>query len=247
MSAVFLSDVHLRDADSVKSRLVIRFFQEVASRFEKIFILGDLFDVWPGTTPYLTKEFKPVTDTLRGLVKDGHSVYYIEGNHDFRLGKYFTEELGIQVFAQSIEMQLGKYRVYMMHGDLGNPKEIGYKALRFLLRRDTLHFALKAIPDKFIFDVGLKSSQVSRGYQSSRQSNKAEASIRQIYRQTAEQIFLKGYDVVLMGHTHLPDDVTTLVGGRQCRYINTGDWVRNFTYVEFDGERFTTRTHPVTQ
>ena len=48
-----------------------------------------------------------------------------------------------------------------------------------------------------------------------------------------------------MGHTHIPDDYSVEVDGRQCRYINTGDWVRHFTYLEFDGSQFYTRTHPV--
>ena len=61
----------------------------------------------------------------------------------------------------------------------------------------------------------------------------------------AEDIFQQGYDVVLMGHTHLPDDIETRVDGRPCRYINTGDWVRHFTYLEFDGSQFYTKTHPV--
>ena len=50
MTAIFLSDVHLRDSGSVKARLVIRFLQEVASRFEHIFILGDLLMSGPGLT-----------------------------------------------------------------------------------------------------------------------------------------------------------------------------------------------------
>src|SRR4051812_8375031 len=98
MSAIFLSDVHLRDSDSVKTKLVIRFLQEVASRFENIYILGDLFDVWPGTNTFLVQHFDPVLKTLKNLVERGHQLHYIEGNHDFRLGAYFSKELGIKVY-----------------------------------------------------------------------------------------------------------------------------------------------------
>lgn len=243
MNAIFLSDVHLRDASSVKTKLVLRFLEEQATRFERIYILGDLFDVWFGTTEYLIQTFRPVIDVLKSLVDNGHEVHYIEGNHDFRLGEYFTDFVGIKVYENVHEETWNGKRIYMCHGDLGNPRDVGYRALRYVLRHDLLHVALNALPQEFVFKLGLNSSKLSRNYQSMLPSK--ETAIRQTYRQTAEKIFRDGYDVVLMGHTHLPDDVRTVVDGRECRYINTGDWVRNFTYLEFDGSHFYTKTHPV--
>jgi UDP-2,3-diacylglucosamine hydrolase len=245
MTAIFLSDVHLRDSVSVKSRLVVRFLQEVASQFEKIYILGDLFDVWPGTNAYLVRTFRPVIQVLKNLVEGGHEIHYIEGNHDFRLGEYFAETLGIKVYPDQIIEQWNGKKIYMTHGDLGNPRQVGYRALRYILRRDLFQRFLTTIPSDFVYKVGIKSSSLSRRYQSQSKTVSTEAQIRQIYRKGAETIFREGYDVVLMGHTHLPDDVTTLVGERSCRYINIGDWVSHFTYLEFDGSQFYTKTHPV--
>lgn len=243
MSAIFLSDVHLKDAASVKSQLMMRFFQEVASRFEKIYILGDLFDVWPGTTDYLLQAHKPILQVLGDLVRDGHPVSYLEGNHDFRLGKYFSEELGIRVFPDEIVENWNGRRIYMEHGDLGNPREKGYRALRYLLRRDLLHQAVGMVPSKWIFTLGDRASRLSRGFQKKVPPN--EDKVREIYRAAAHRHFDKGYDIVIMGHTHIPDSYSAQVGDRTCHYYNTGDWVKNFTYLEFDGSQFYTRTHPV--
>jgi UDP-2,3-diacylglucosamine hydrolase len=244
MTAIFLSDVHLRDASSVKSKLFIRFLQEKASQFERIYILGDLFDFWPGTNAYLLRLFRPVLQVLKYLVDGGHEIHYLEGNHDFRLGEYFRSALGIRVYTDEIQETWGDKRIYMLHGDMGNPKDLGYRALRYILRRDILHTALKPIPSEWIYRLGLKGSRLSHRYQSKNPS-RTDTLVRETYRQAAESIFSKGYDVVLMGHTHLPDDVTTLVDGRSCRYINTGDWVSHFTYLEFDGSQFYTKTHPL--
>jgi UDP-2,3-diacylglucosamine hydrolase len=243
MTSIFLSDVHLRDAGSMKSKLVIRFLQEVASRFEKIYILGDLFDVWPGTNAYLVRSFRPVVQTLKRLVEDGHEVHYLEGNHDFRLGEYFSDNLGIRVHAKEIVEDWGGKRVYMAHGDLGNRRDVGYRILRYLLRRDVLHLALRSVPPEWIYRVGMRSSNLSRQVQ--RKVTRSESAIRQIYRQAASQLFDSGYDVVIMGPTHLPDHFVQTVEGRPCQYFNTGDWVSHFTYLEFDGSQFYTRTHPV--
>lgn len=243
MSAILLSDVHLQNATSVKAQLMIRFFQQQASRFENIYILGDLFDVWPGTTDYLLQSFRPVLQALGGLVRDGHKVHYLEGNHDFRLGKYFTEELGVQVYPDQILETWNGRRIYMAHGDLGNPKEYGYRMLRYLLRQDVVHQIAGRIPQSWIYEIGNRASKLSRGFQ--RKVPPDEERVRAIYRETASGWFRRGYDVVIFGHTHLPDDFREQVDGRACRYINLGDWVKHFTYLEFDGSEFYTRTHPV--
>lgn len=242
-NAIFLSDVHLKDCDSLKTRLVVRFFQEIASRYGRIYILGDLFDVWPGTTPFLIERFSPILKLLKSLARDGHEIHYLEGNHDFRLGSYFSDELGIRVYPNYLEEDFAGKRVHMTHGDLGNPNEYGYRALRYVLRHDLVQSAIQAVPQKLIFDSAAKFSRFSRKYSSPKPSQSTQ--IKQIYRQAAEKLFHNGSDLVLMGHTHMPDDVTTLVGDRYCRYINLGDWVSNFTYLEFDGSHFYTRTHPV--
>ncbi len=227
----------------MKAQLMIRFLQEVASGFEAIYILGDFFDVWPGTTQYQIQTFRPFLETFRTLVKDGHRLRYLEGNHDFRLGHYFSNDLGIEVFTEEIIETLGGRKVYMAHGDLGNPAEKGYRALRYLLRRDLLHQVISRVPAPWLFKAGECVSRMSRGFQKKVPPDREK--IRQIYRATAEEVFEKGYDVVIMGHTHIPDHYTKVVGGRTCHYYNTGDWLHSFTYLEFDGAEFYTRTHPV--
>jgi UDP-2,3-diacylglucosamine hydrolase len=242
-TALILSDVHLRDASSVKTRLVQRFLQEKASQFKKIYILGDLFDVWPGTNDFLLRAFQPILDTLKALVKDGHEVHYVEGNHDFKLGSFFTESLGVQVYEREIIENWNGKKIYMQHGDLGNPKEIGYRALRYVLRHDVTQWVAGKVPGEWVYNIGNNSSQFSRNYQ--KKQVPRDEQVRGIYRVTAQSLFRAGYDVVLMGHTHIPDDFTEAVDGRTCRYLNSGDWVRSFTYLEYDGSDFHRRTHPM--
>ncbi len=243
MTAIFVSDVHLRDGTSVKTTLFVRFLQEVASQFKKIYLLGDVFDVWPGTTPFLVRQYRPVLQVLKHLVEDGHEVHFLEGNHDFRLGDYFSDYLGIKVHSKVITENWSGKKIFMAHGDLGNPRDISYRCLRYVLRHNLTQSVMRALPQDYVYRMGEKSSKLSRKYQ--KHSEKVESQIRQIYRRTAEGIFRDGYDVVIMGHTHLPDDVTAEIGNRTCRYINTGDWVSHFTYLEFDGSQFYTKTHPV--
>lgn len=227
----------------MKTQLFVRFLQEKATQFETIYILGDLFDVWPGTDSHLIQVYDTVLKAIRGVVRRGHRVVYVEGNHDFHLGQYFSDDLGVEVYADSLVENLGDRRVYMAHGDLGNPKDLGYRALRYVLRHRVVHRVKSWVPEEWVFELGARSSKASRKY--NRLDPAKENAIRTTYRSTAEKLVEAGHDLVIMGHTHLPDDYRFQVSGREGRYINLGDWVRNFTYLEFDGTDFYTKTHPI--
>lgn len=246
MSAIFLSDVHLQDGDGLKTRLVLRFLEEVAARHDRIYLLGDLFDVWPGTTRYLRQRFQPVVDVFRELVRTGHEVHYVEGNHDFRLGAFFRDDLGVAVHPDGLVATFGGKRTYLAHGDLGNPDDKRYARLRRVLRSDVLHGVLALVPDRVTYEMGATWSRWSRAAERRRSDPEGHrANVRAVYRRTAERLFEDGYDMVVFGHTHLPDDHRVVMNGRECRYVNLGDWVKHFTYLEFDGTDFYTRSHAV--
>jgi UDP-2,3-diacylglucosamine pyrophosphatase LpxH len=44
-------------------------------------------------------------------------------------------------------------------------------------------------------------------------------------------LLLRGFDVVVFGHTHHPEEVVFEPGQR---YFNSGNWLRGGTYVEID-------------
>ena len=47
-----------------------------------------------------------------------------------------------------------------------------------------------------------------------------------------EVLAKKHYDFFIFGHRHFPMDYTL---NNKSRYINLGDWIRDFTYAVFDG------------
>ena len=50
-----------------------------------------------------------------------------------------------------------------------------------------------------------------------------------------EMLQKQQYDYFVFGHRHLP---LTIKLNDQSTYINLGDWIKNFTYAEFDGNNF---------
>ena len=54
----------------------------------------------------------------------------------------------------------------------------------------------------------------------------------------ADQKISEGYDVVVMGHRHVPTEQKIKNG----TYINLGDWIQYNTYAEFDGTTIELKT-----
>jgi UDP-2,3-diacylglucosamine hydrolase len=241
MNSIFFSDVHIQDNESTHSKLIYKFIKEEASRYKNIYILGDLFDVWPCTRQYLLKRYSLFLDLLQQLAKNGHRIIYIEGNHDFKFKKYF-ETLGLQTFQQETAIELGAKKIHLSHGDLANPYDESYPRLRKTLRSPLLHFGLNLLPSKWVFKLGSTWSNWSRGRHDTSASHQEK--IRNIYRESAEKKFSEGFDVVLMGHTHIPDDYQITLHDKKHRYLNLGDLLHNFTYVVFEeGEFYTKKYH----
>jgi UDP-2,3-diacylglucosamine hydrolase len=78
-----------------------------------LYINGDLFDFWLGDNQLCLVEYRPLLETLRELRDEGVEVVYIEGNHDFYLGKYFTDVLGASVFSRECIRNIDGKRIYM--------------------------------------------------------------------------------------------------------------------------------------
>ena len=53
-----------------------------------------------------------------------------------------------------------------------------------------------------------------------------------------EMLKQKHYDYLIFGHRHLPIDFKI----NNSRYINLGDWIRYFTYAEFNGQQLTLKS-----
>jgi len=244
VSLIIISDVHLNDGYELKAKLLIRFFEKEVIHFNKLYILGDFFDVWPGTNGYLVRKYKPVIHSLKQLRERGIKIHFLEGNHDFKLGRYFSEELGIIVHPDFLTEKWQDKRVLLTHGDWANQKNFSQQALRKFLRLDVVHQIKKCLPPKTIYKLGKMSSSISRRYWMSYRK-KHEDLIKLKYRSIAQNFFKEGYDIVVMGHIHFPDDLSCDIGGRKCRYINVGDWVEHFSFLEFDLGCFYTKSYPL--
>lgn len=178
----------------------------------------------------MRRAHRPMLDVLAALARRGVRITYHEGNHDFRLGEGFRTELRARVLEGGAEIRFGRVRFWFEHGDEVNRKDYAYRLLRKTLRSAPLGMLRKAVPESWILKLARWMSHESR-----EKWGKKGYDYAVVFREYARRRIAEGYDAVVLGHSHLPE-ITALEGGDSRRgvFVNTGDWMDQFTYLEID-------------
>ena len=232
LPAIFVSDLHLgtryAGARQDRAEKFERFLEGLQGRVSRLFLLGDVFEFWMEYRHFVPKHHFGVLASLRNLRKAGVPIDYLAGNHDFNLGTFFRDELGLTTHDGPLAVDLQGKRVLLLHGDGMDPGDKAYRLVKGVLRHPFSNWAWKLIhPDlgmRIALGVGKASRDQHHGM--ARGLPRYEAEARRLMREG-------GFDVVMHGHVHA-GFVKKVPEGT---YVNTGEWVKRLEYVEMrDGE-----------
>ncbi len=235
MRAVFFSDVHLDRDDQNKSELVTAFIEETCSGADVVAILGDLFEFYHGYEDYIFPWYRPIAEALRRVSQAGTKVYFLEGNHEFGMGRHFESYTGA-VVSRTLTLHLDDKRVFLSHGDDIDNLMLA-RILRSSLSYRTMDFLGPLRTWSVAGAIGFFLSKKVKGY-----SQKVIA----VFRAFARRRFVAGCDAVILAHSHISDSLE--VAGKDGMpakvYLNCGDFVRERSYVEYiTGEGFSLKTY----
>ncbi len=237
----FISDAHLgaeeKEKEKVKEERLLRFLDRIRDDSEYLYILGDMFEFWFEYKNLVPKDHFSVLGKLRGLVDCGIKVSYVVGNHDFWLGDFLSQQIGIRVFKDPIKVTHQGKRIFMAHGDGLAKKDLGYRILKKVLRNRVNIFLYRQIPPDISYPLAKFVAGKSR-----EQADRKEASYLDDYRNFAHEKITHGFDAVILAHTHMP--ALESLGGsskdspRRGTYLNIGDWFKHFTYGKLTQGKF---------
>ena len=232
----FASDFHFgiptREASVEREKRIVKWLDACAQDAAKIYLVGDLFDVWFEYRRVVPKGHVRFLGKLAELTDAGLSIEAFTGNHDLWMRGYFEEELNIPVHHAPIERTISGKKFFIGHGDGLGPGDHGYKAIKRIFRNPVSQWLYRRLHP----DTGVNLAEYF-----SRKGPKHESE---------DEIFLgpdKEYliqfclqklreepvDFFVFGHRHLPLEYP-LPGG--AIYLNLGDWIRYDSYAVFDGQ-----------
>ena len=222
IEALFISDVHLGSKGSNATEVlnVLKQYQP-----EYLFLVGDIIDGW-----LLKRKFRwpqSHTNVLRKILsysKNGTKVIYIPGNHDEFMRDYLELSFGnIEVHNEYIFKN-----TYITHGDLYD----GVVKLKWLGILGSIGYDMAISIDRRLKSWGYKRSLSKFLKNSVKEAVKFMTSFEEeIVRQGVKH----NCDTVMCGHIHHPDN--KIING--VRYLNTGDFIENNSYIIYNNEEYT--------
>lgn len=234
MKAVFLSDAHLRNNNSDSSRYLLQFLDFPDGHIDDLFILGDFFDFWFCRDSRIYPKFMAVIERLLNLKKRGIHIHICEGNHDFFLGEYFTNVHGIPVYTEWADVNLDGKRILISHGDTVDRTNKKYRFLRKILRSRLFYKLQRGIPPFILWEIARLSSTMSKEL-----TIESETVIAKKMETFALEKFQEGFDAVILGHCHIPLLKEYAVGSEIKTFVTLGDWIRHYSYLDYEAGRFT--------
>lgn len=227
--AYFLSDAHLGGYPEIETSsipMLHDLLDEVMTRRGDLYIVGDLIDFWIEYAMVVPRKPFKVLARLSSMVDAGCRVAYVAGNHDFWIGDFLSDEVGLETHTESLEVSIGAKRFYISHGDgVATTGDPGYRTLKSFLHNPLVTAAFKTLHP----DVGLfLARQFSRS--SRKRSSSLDKDNDHLLHSFTEIKAREGFDYVILGHMHKP--YTFEAGGAVCLVV--GDWIHHFTYGVFE-------------
>jgi UDP-2,3-diacylglucosamine hydrolase len=229
-----VSDAHLGAAPPEHEEAFRRFLAGAADRTRDLVINGDLFDFWFEYGTVIQRRHFPVLRILRSLVESGVRIRLVAGNHDFWGGSFLAEEIGLELVEGPVQTRLGGRPAILAHGDGLGSGDLGYKALKKVIRSRPARSAFRWLhPDLSAGLIRMVSRTESRhgGTPDAESLGRAErlhAWSADRLRETPE------VEVVALAHCHVPE-IREILPGRY--YVNSGDWVQHCSWAEFEPGR----------
>jgi UDP-2,3-diacylglucosamine hydrolase len=224
----FVSDAHLgisMPGHDNRQKDILSFFDTVCKDAEALYIVGDLFDFWIEYRHAIRPDYFVVVSHLRRLVESGVQVHYLAGNHDFALGPFLRDTVGVTIHQEHLETVIQGRKVHLYHGDGLVKADVGYRVLKKILRNPFNQRIYKLIHP----DIGVPLASFFSGNSRKILSKWLTEEKLEEYRQNAKR-FLASSDIVIFGHTHKPE----IKKFGEKTYVNTGEWIRKYTYAKME-------------
>lgn len=229
MNIYFLGDNHIKEKDDEASSLFISFLKTLQPG-DKLFLMGDLFDLLLDCDDVSYSYYEDVFKALEEAAQNNIELVFLEGNHDFMLGKYFKEKLKATVYKDFLGLDVDNKKIFLTHGDLSDDS-IRYRFWRLVARSFIIKFLKIILGNKLSFKIGRSFSKSSRTY-----NNERADAIEKLQIVWAKTLIAEDFDVVIMGHTHRSafcelKSMNKEGSEKQGLYINTGSFTSEKTYA----------------
>lgn len=227
MLTYFIADLHLAQNRPDITACFLSFLADEAPKSEKLYILGDLFELWIGDDNH-TVFHQTIAHAIASLTNQGTEVFFIHGNRDFLVGKKFAKQAGMTLLPEKTIIDLYGEKALIMHGDTLCTQDVSYQKFRKMSRSWWWKMAMLAMPLSYRRNKAKQIQTIS----AEQKSNKS----LEIMDVTPEEVVndLERYQCQLLihGHTHRPNVHQHKANGAPATRFVLGDWYEQGAWLK---------------
>lgn len=238
MSTLFISDLHLKPESPHLSRILIDWLGGTATAAGALYVLGDLFEAWPGDDDAGDPFNAPVIAAFRALSERGVPLHFQHGNRDFLLGAEFARLTGGRLLPEELVVDLHGTPAVLLHGDQLCTDDVAYQQFRAQVRNREWQQALLRQPL-------MARKQLARQLRETSDLAKTGKSmdIMDVNADAVADAFQRnGVTRMIHGHTHRPARHLLVIDGQERERIVLADWRETGAYLEVDADGAHPRT-----
>lgn len=218
-----ISDLHLGNPYSLAAPRLRRFMTWAGERGFSLVINGDGLEILQASFTALAQQSVDSLGMLRQITSRGGRVYYVVGNHDLPLEHLLGTWLKDHI-SPFLNVDSGTQRIRIEHGHLYDPFFVNHPRAYDLATRAVGPF-LHLYPDVYrLWSMYQRWKEARRKRRHPDRPGHGSA-----FHEAAEMLLARGFDTVIFGHTHKPEVSVMDRGGT---YINSGNWLRDSTFVQ---------------
>lgn len=228
--SLFISDLHLCDSRPDIIQAFTQFLETTAIQAEALYILGDLFEYWPGDDAIATGMHRDSIQALKQLSDKGVNTFFMHGNRDFLIGKGFAEATNMQLLPDPTLIEGYGQRFLLSHGDALCTDDTAYQAFRTTVRTQAwqTEFLSQTLDDRiaYIASIRMKSEQ---------EKSIKSMEIMDVNNQAVEALLTEhAFPTLIHGHTHRPAQHAHDIAQHHCQRWVLGDWYEQGSYLQLD-------------
>lgn len=229
-----VSDVHL-GTYGCHAKELLTYLNSIEPK--KLILNGDIIDAWQFSKRYFPKSHLKVIKKVMSMAANGVEVIYITGNHDEILRKFSDTTIGNISIVDKYVTELNGKKAWFFHGDVF---DVSIQKAKWLAKLGGYGYDMLILINQFVNWYLVKMGREKYSL-SKKIKNSVKRAVKYIddYETVAAELAIEnGYDYVICGHIHQPSMKTIKNSKGTTLYLNSGDWVENFTALEYQFKRW---------
>lgn len=229
-----ISDVHL-GTYGCHAKHLLTYLNSIEPK--KLILNGDIIDIWQFSKRYFPKSHLKVIKKIMTMASNGVEVIYITGNHDEMLRKFSNTTIGNISIVDKIVLELDGKKAWFFHGDVF---DISIQNAKWLAKLGGYGYDLLTLLNRLV-NWYLEKRGKERYSLSKRVKNGVKGAVKYVndFEKVISELAIENdYDYVICGHIHQPKMEYFENKNGRTKYLNSGDWVENFTALEYQFKRW---------